>query len=217
MNWQSTPMAKAQKPSTDELRQRAIAEARLLLEEGGPEQVQARMLAVRLGVSVGTIYNLFGQLDEVLFLVNGEVYDELLEVIEIALESAAADMSPTDRVLTLCRAYLNFVSSHQALWSGVLGFNRRHKNMVPNWYREKERSLLTKAAQVLDDVPGPATQEQRDLAARATWAAIHGILTISVGRQGLIATEEDIGEQISLVARSIVRSLELGAFGPRTS
>lgn len=208
--WQCPPMPAASKPTPDELRQRAITEARQLLAEGGPEQVKARLLAVRLGISVGTIYNLFGELDELLFLVNAAVYDDLLKVMDEAVDGAGNDAAPIDGVLALCRAYLAFVTENQELWSGVLAFNRRAKSSVPQWYREKERQLLGNAARVLDAVPGPATKEQKALAARATWAAIHGIVTISVGRQGLLATEEEIGGQIELVARSIVRALETG-------
>lgn len=203
-------MAKQSKPSTEELRQQTIAEARQLLMEGGPEQVKARVLAVRMGISVGSIYNLFGQLEELLFLVNAEVYDELLDVVKAAIDRTGSDAAPEDRVLALCRAYLEFVSANQNLWSGVLAFNRQSKSTVPRWYREKERALLTTAAGVLDNVPGPSSQAQKDLAARATWAAIHGIVTISVGRQGLLATQEDIAAQIELVARSIVRALMTG-------
>lgn len=203
-------MSTTQKPTTEELRQRTISEARQLLAEGGPEQVKARVLAVRLGISVGSIYNLFGQLDELLYLVNAEVYDELLTVIEAAIAEIGEKATPTDRVLALCRAYLNFVTANQELWSGVLAFNRRSRTTAPKWYREKERSLLSLAASVLDDVPGPTTQASKDLAARATWAAIHGIVTISVGPKGLLASEQDIAAQIELVGRAIVRALETG-------
>ncbi|RFB06072.1 TetR/AcrR family transcriptional regulator [Parvularcula marina] len=203
-------MSQSQKPTTDELRQRTKEEARQLLAEGGPEQVKARVLAVRLGISVGSIYNLFGQLDELLFLVNADVYDELLAVIEEAIAKTGDKAEPIDRVLALCRAYLRFVTANQGLWSGVLAFNRRNKPSVPKWYREKERSLLGTAAAVLTDVPGPASPAEKELAARATWAAIHGIVTISVGPQGLLATEKDIAAQIELVARAIVRALESG-------
>ena len=203
-------MARSEKPTTDELRARSIAEARQLLAEGGPEQVKARVLAVRLGISVGTIYNLFGQLDELLFLVNGEVYDELLAQIDKAVAKVGDDAAPVERALALSSAYLAFVSEHQALWSGVLAFNRRSKPSVPKWYREKERALLGTAAEALEKVPGPASPEKRELAARATWAAIHGIVTISVGPNGLLATQKDIGEQIETVVRSVVRGLETG-------
>lgn len=205
------------RPSTEELRSRAVAEARRLLADGGPDQVKARMLAVRLGVSVGTIYNLFGQLDEVLFLVNGEVYDELLAATEKAIAGIAPGADPADRALALSNAYLDFVSTHQDLWSGVLAFNRRSKPSVPEWYKEKERALLNTAAHALEDIPGPATATERELAARATWAAIHGIVTISVGPHGLIATREDIARQIELIVRAVVKAIERGELAPPTA
>ena len=190
------------------MRETALSEARALLELGGPEQVKARELAVRLGVSVGTIYNLFGDLDELLFHVNGQVYDELkAHVLETLAEARAHAPGAKEEMLALSRGYLQFVAANQDLWAGCLAFNRRRKVSVPEWYREKERGLFRLIDETLATLPGATDLETRKMATRSLWAAVHGIVTVSVGRDGLLATENDVWEQISLVVTAVANQL----------
>ncbi|MEM9422241.1 MAG: TetR/AcrR family transcriptional regulator [Pseudomonadota bacterium] len=200
---------KANRRSIEELRAEAIREARGMIAEGGLDKVKARLLALRLGVSVGMIYNLFGRLDELLFHVSASVYEELQAAIEADLEIARAkSASTTDLMLCLSQTYLHFVAANQDLWSGVLAFNRRGKQEVPDWYHAKERAILGIAETTIAGLSSDLPQNKAALAATALWAAVHGIVTVSIGRGGLIATEEEVWAQISLVVTSVAATLE---------
>ena len=191
-----------------ELRAQALEEARDLMRAGGPEKVKARVLALRLGVSVGTIYNLFGSLDELFLALNAEVYDALYETVsEARREAVRAKGDTTDQMLALARAYLHFVAENAEIWSGVLTYNRAARDAPPAWYRRKELALLSVITETIDALPGARGAGQRDIATRALWAAVHGIVTISVARGGLLAPEEEVAEQLELVVRSVARTL----------
>ena len=191
-----------------ELRARALEEARDLLRTGGPEKVKARVLALRLGVSVGTIYNLFGSLDELFLTLNAEVYDALYEAVsEARREAVRGGEETTGQMLALARAYLHFVAQNAEVWSGVLTYNRAARDAPPAWYRRKELALLSVITETIDALPGARGAGQRDIATRALWAAVHGIVTISVARGGLLAPEEEVAEQLELVVRSVARTL----------
>ncbi len=201
---------KAQKRSLEDMREAAIGEARQMMAEGGPDKVQARLLAVRLGVSVGTVYNLFGQLEELLFHVNASAYDELMVAVNTDLDDARAKGAATvDLMLCLSRTYLHFVVANQDLWAGVLAFNRRGKSRVPDWYRQKERAVFDIVRTTVSGLSDNLEPDRLALAAAALWAAVHGIVTVSVGRDGLLATEDEVWTQIELVVRSV--ATELGA------
>jgi AcrR family transcriptional regulator len=193
------------KQNPEELRLSALAEARALMIEGGPDQVKARILASRLGVSVGSVYNLFGDLDELIFHVGAGVYDELIAAIDAAT-STLTDADAPGRMMVLAKAYLDFVHAHQPLWASVLAFNRRGKSRVPAWYRAKERDLFQLARHAMTGFERDISEEERDLAARALWAAIHGIVTISVGRDGMVATRQDVHNQIELIISSVAEN-----------
>lgn len=206
----------APRATHDDPRGAALAEARNLLVEGGPDQVKARVLAARLGVSVGTIYNLFGDLDELLFHLNAEVYDELLSAVRSAREKVrAASGTAVEEMLALSHGYLAFVAKNQDLWMGVLTFNRRSKARVPEWYRAREREMFAVIAETIAAFPGAADVDRRKTIIHTLWAAVHGIITVSVGKDGLIASKEELGEQIEFVVRAVADRLEASEAPPK--
>ena len=192
----------------DALRARAIDEARVLMREGGPDAVKARDIAKALGVSVGTVYNLFGHLGELVLQLNGQVYDELYAAVTGGLEAAqAGGADVTAQMVALSRAYLHFVAENSGLWGGVLSYNRRSQEAPPVWYRKKELALLGVIAETIKAFPGAEDEAKRDIATRALWAAVHGIVTISVARGGLIAPEDEVQAQMELVVTSVAARL----------
>ena len=191
------------------MRARALDEARDLMREGGPDRVKARVLALRLGVSVGTVYNLFGQLDELFLQLNAQVYDELLTAVSAARsEAEAAGAAARGQMLALSRAYLRFVAENAELWTGVLAYNRRAAAAPPVWYRKKELALLGVIADTIAGFPGAASEAERGIATRGLWAAVHGIVTISVARGGLLAPEDEVRAQLDLVVDAVADRLE---------
>ena len=192
----------------DTLRARAIDEARVLMKEGGPDAVKAREIAKALGVSVGTVYNLFGHLGELILRLNGQVYDELYGAVTTGLaEAVEAGEDVTGQMVALSGAYLHFVAENSGLWGGVLAYNRRSREAPPVWYRKKELALLGVIAETIKAFPGAKDEDRRDIATRALWAAVHGIVTISVARGGLIAPEDEVQAQMELVVRSVAARL----------
>ena len=190
----------------DALRARALDIARSLLIEDGPRGVKAREVASRLGVSVGTVYNLFGDLEGLSRSLNVQVYDELYAAVTGGLaECDSPDVR--ERMLSLARAYLRYVADHAELWEGVLASNRRARHAPPAWYREKEVALLGVIKDVIGALPGAREAQSRDLAARALWSAVHGITTISVGRGGLIVPESEVQTQLDLVVGAVADRL----------
>lgn len=192
----------------DALRARAIEKARVLMREGGPDAVKARVIAQALGVSVGTVYNLFGHLGELMLRLNGEVYDELYDAVTAGLgEAKAGGADATGQMLALSQAYLRFVAQNSGLWGGVLAYNRRSREAPPVWYRKKELALLGVIAETIAGFPGAEDEAAREIATRALWAAVHGIVTISVARGGLIAPEDEVQAQMDLVVRAVAARL----------
>ena len=69
-----------------QIREHVIKAATRAIEAKGLEGLKARPIAQRAGISVGSIYNLFGDLDELTRIINGRTYDALYEIERSALE-----------------------------------------------------------------------------------------------------------------------------------
>ena len=191
------------------VREAVIEAARQAMEESGLEGIKARPIAQTAGISVGSIYNLFGDLDALVRVVNGRTYDELFAIEMGALEEARnASETPRAQLLALAGAYLRFVEAHQTRWQGTLAFNRGQSEPPPRWYMEKELALFRIIEDALAEFPGAGDANIRRLNARALWASIHGIVTIAVADGFLMQPIEDVWKQIEIIVHAVATTLE---------
>jgi len=203
-----TPVKTGRKGLDDAVRDKVVAAARRAMEKGGIDTVKARFIANEAGISVGSIYNLFDDLDELIRIVNGETYDALLACERDGLAAAReAGETPSDQMLALARAYLEFVVEHQAIWMATLAFNRSRKTAPPKWYLAKEEALFQVIEDAIADFPGVHDLETRYLSARALWASVHGIVTIAVADGFLMQPVDDVWRQIKIIVEAVAGAM----------
>lgn len=206
---ETTPKTVGRKGFDPDVREAVIAVAAKALESRGLEGAKARLIAQRAGISVGSIYNLFGDLDDLVRVVNGRTYDELHAIETGALENARAqNLSPREQMLALAKAYLEFVESQQTRWLAVLAFNRGQTNAPPRWYLEKELALFRIIEDAISTFPKAQNANSRRLHARALWASIHGIVTIAVADGFLMQPIDEVWQQIKIIVDAVAASLE---------
>ena len=206
---QATAKPAGRKGFDPEVREAVIAAAAKALESRGLEGAKARLIAQRAGISVGSIYNLFGDLDDLVRVVNGRTYDELHAIETGALENARSqNLRPREQMLALAKAYLEFVEAHQVRWLAVLAFNRGQSDAPPRWYLEKELALFGIIENAISTFPKAKSSTVRRLNARALWASIHGIVTIAVADGFLMQPIDEVWEQIKIIVNAVASSLE---------
>ena len=198
----------------DDVKQQIIEIAGKLIEEGGAGALQVRAIAKRAGISVGSVYNIVGDIDALHRMVNVQLLDELGMEGTATIHRLKAD-GVTDvraRLLALSETYLGFVMRNHAKWSALLALNRsRPTSEMPDWYMVRQEMLFDIIAEVLADTPLKQDDDRRQTAARALWSAVHGIVTNSyIGRKSLTHADESRA-QIDLLVTVFVRGLEAGA------
>lgn len=187
----------------------AISAAQNMIETKGLDAVHARSIAKDVGISVGSIYNLFGDLDHLIRLANARTYDALYEIVSAALNrSRQAGKSLDGELKELALAYLGFVESHQKAWHAVLAFNRAQTEPPPQWYLEKELSLLRVIEDAISDFELTRDETIRHNTARALWASIHGIVTIAVADGFLMQPIDKVRQQIEVIVTSVSNYLQ---------
>ncbi|MEL6371995.1 MAG: WHG domain-containing protein [Pseudomonadota bacterium] len=192
-----------------EVRDRVVRAATDVMSTEGLGAIKARPLAAKAGISVGSIYNLFSDLDDLVRLVNGKTYDDLLEAERAALAAAqAAGANPRAQMLVLAQAYLDFVATHQTRWQSTLAFNRSRTEPPPDWYLAKEAALFDVIENALAGFPGAKDETRRRQTARALWASVHGIVTIAVADGFLMQPIDDVWVQIEIIVNAVASSLE---------
>ena len=194
----------SQQSYRDRLRASTLMVAQRIVATEGLPALQARRVAQEAGCSVGTIYNLYDGLDELIISVNAATLEDLGKKLadEIAA-SAGADMST--RLTKLALAYLHFAVNSQAAWRSVFEHQLAKDKFVPDWYRERQAGLFAILESVLREVV--SDDEQCAMAARALFSAVHGITAIALdqklGEFEKSATEDQIRFVVGAAARGL--------------
>ncbi len=155
-----------------DVRERATVLAEHLVLEQGSNALNARGLARRLGVSVGTLYNAFGDLEGVVRAVNARCAERLAVALRSAAETAAAE--PRARVIAIGRAYLDFALSEPRRWWML--FERDVDAPATSSLNTQEQLL-----RMLILAGGGDPEEPRDREFfLLLWASVHGLVSLAV-------------------------------------
>jgi AcrR family transcriptional regulator len=164
----------------EKLKTTMLSIAARILEAEGLEGLQARRIAREAGCSVGTLYNIFESLDDLIIVANARTLDDLGRALIVACE-ASSQATLEGRLQALALAYLRFAIVHEKSWRAVFEHHMASGQPVPGWYREAQAKQFGLVEEVLRDVmPEPKTRWR---AARALFSAVHGIVALALDRK----------------------------------
>lgn len=173
----------ARQPASEEQREQVRdwirAAATEVYRAGGIGNVSARAIAAQAGVSVGTLYSYFGNLQELM----QSLWREPVARFEKRLEAIARDHAvPLDRVEALLQAYLSFALKRPELYRGTFMFVRPEAEEKPS--REKFTSsafgrLLSEAI-VEGQREGSIRSGDPLGLAQFLWSGLHGAIALPI-------------------------------------
>jgi AcrR family transcriptional regulator len=165
--------------SPDELRELIIQAGTEIVEHDGLEGLSAREIAKRIGYSPGTLYNVFENLDDLLLTIESRLLDQLAERI------ASQDRSgtPQQRLQGLMHAYCAFSQEKPKLWNLLIEHRMPVGHEVPDWYRSKVENLLKPIEEALAPLVNDPDPARHKRAARALWAGVHGMTSLSTANK----------------------------------
>ena len=188
-------MPKKRRPH-DELKPEVIAAARQVVMQGGPSAISARGLADMVGVSVGTIYNLFGHLDGVVQALNLESMSILHAELEAALAGIGPDATVETKLLALADAYFDYAIAAPHRWETLF---RYHSEMPRGSDLETAQEGLFS---ILRHVAGG---DVSDDALSALWAAVHGVVELAIAMRSRDPDGQNARRQTRLVVMAGLR------------
>ncbi len=176
--------------SRSELRRKILDLGWKVLEKEDGNALRIRDLASGCGCSIGTVYNAFHGMNEIVLRLNVRSLDLLYDALLKALEEADGLQ---EGVRGMGMAYMRFAKMHPHRWK--LLFENESVENAPEWYldevnvklREIEGELMRRFYLKLDE------------AMRLVgffWAAIHGITSIILNKKSRVVEgiikEEDL-------------------------
>lgn len=190
------------------LRARMLQIAEELLEREGLAGLQARRVAKEADCAVGTLYNIFDGIDGLIVAANAETLRAFGRNAEAAVRRSAGG-ALEQQLLALALAYLDFAIAHPRRLRAVFDHQMAESAEVPAEYRADQDRLF---ALIEGPLAGHITDERaRARAARAMFAAVHGIVVMAMDRK---LGPFDITETEAQV-RLVVELMSLGLTRPR--
>ena len=189
-------MARRKGPTNrDELKAKLLDAAESLLASGGTKNLTARNLARAIGYSLGHVYNLVADMDELVLALNART----LARLHAALEETASVTKGPDQLYAFAETYLTFTAQHADLWHLVLSHRLAEGGTLPADYSARISALPALVSKTLQQL-GPtrhADEIARDVA--ILWAGLHGLSSLdSAGRLALIGphTAKTLAQQL---------------------
>ncbi len=192
------PAGNARAARREKLRERLIEAAESLIREGGIEAVKARDLARMAGCSLGAIYTVFDDLDQLVMAVNGRTFRRLGAVVAASQEGAES-LPPTERLIRMACAYLGFAAEHNNLWRTLFDFEMSTEGPVPEWYLEELSRLFDHIRAPLREIFPEMSEEERDLMTRTLFSAVHGIVLLGLERRISAVPREKLETMIRML------------------
>lgn len=170
-------MARRNDHSREEIREMALQAAEALLEREGAAGLSTRKIAAAIGYTVGSLYLVFENLDDLVIQVNARTLGQLGEWLDHA---ALPHRDALSGVRELGRAYVRFAAGHRSRWELIFDRRPTPAMALPEWYRQEVAGLFGRVERLLAGFAPERSEAARALAARALWSGVHGVCTLAL-------------------------------------
>ena len=182
----TSPLSRDPAPSKadlrrDALRARLVDRAEATISAKGLSALKARELAAEAGCSVGAIYNVFADLNDLVMAVNGRTFRRLGAAVTQA--TMGRDLAPRDQLIAMSQAYLGFASQNTLEWRALFDLEMSVETAVPDWYLAELAQLFALIAAPLREVFPLWDAGRIDLMTRALFSAVHGIVLLGLEKR----------------------------------
>lgn len=180
-------MARRSDHSRDEIKQMALEVAENLVAENDSTFLTARRVASGIGYTVGSLYLVFTNLEDLALQVNARTLDRLSSKLD---EITVKFDEPGRCIVELGRGYIRFAAEHPKLWKMIFETRTGKDSELPDWYQERILSLFGKIERQFEKMRPGLGDESIRMAARALWSGVHGICILAqTGKLDVVGIE----------------------------
>ena len=197
-------MARRSDHSREEIQAMAIQAAITILSQEGLQGLSTRKVASAIGYTVGTLYLVFKNLDELILYVNAAALDELHTTLAVELTT---DDVPQTQLLAMAHAYLRFARQHFARWSLMFTHRMPAGMTLPAWFHDKVRALFALVAMPLQRINpdlGPQAYQQ------VLWSSVHGVCELGLNDKLALGGEIHAEELIDALVKNYLKGFMQG-------
>lgn len=188
----------------DALRAKLVEIARDKIANSGAGAIKARDLAAEAGCSVGAIYNLFSDLNDLIMVVNLQTFQALGDYVVGEVERQAQD-DPIEQLVVMGHAYLDFASDNIGIWRTLFDVQETGTSAIPDWYWEEIAKVLALIEVPLRKAIDDKSDEEIRVMTRILFSSVHGIVLLGVKGSIFETPREALELMIEIAVRRFVQ------------
>ena len=169
-----------------QLEELIVAEGHRLIAEVGFARFSAREVAKRIGYSVGTIYNVFANLDDLMLAINGRTFLLWADSVTKGLQDGGAD-----RIAVLVASYFDFAMTNRNLWTAIYDHRLAPGVAFPERYAKQRRVLTGLLEEEIARVLPSDNASRAPELARSLLATVHGHCVFAINGTFALLDERD--------------------------
>lgn len=170
-------MARRNDHSHDEIREMILDAAETIVMEHGLKGLSTRKVTRDIGYTVGTLYLVFENLDDLVTHINARTLNRLYQLLT---GENTKDLTRKERLHRLGQVYVNFAYADPHRWGLIYEYRHSKDRPIPAWYKEKILQMFTIIEEVLKPLAPSRTEGEIEQAASALWAGVHGICMLGI-------------------------------------
>ncbi len=163
--------------SREEIQAMAIDAASILVEKEGYQSLTARKVAGSIGYTVGTLYHVFRNFDDLVIHLNAKSIDEMAALIQ---RSTRKKRNPEVRIRTMAEVYVQFATDHPERWRLVFEHVAPSGLPTPVQMKERRDVMFDMVAENLREIAPDRQDHEIVHTATALWSGIHGICILAL-------------------------------------
>jgi len=161
-----------------------IEAATHIIEFEGLENLSVRNVSSKANCSIGTLYNYFRDMNELILKVNAKTLLKLQESIKRAITK---EQNRKTLGKALAREYLGFALQNLPFWNLLFKYKLPKGQTMPQWYK----NIIDENFKLLELALTPHLEAKHvHKASRVLWGACHGIILLSLEGKLDIASSE---------------------------
>ena len=163
--------------SRDEIREMAINAAAKIVETDGFQSLTARKVAAKIGYTVGTLYHVFRNFDDLVIHLNAQTIDEMAALIQ---KKVGKKRNPEVRIRTMSDVYVNYATDHPDRWRLVFEHQAPRGLPTPELMKVRRDVMFEMVADNLRELSPNHIPQEIAHTATALWSGIHGICILAL-------------------------------------
>ena len=198
-------MNSVQRLTRPQIKQNILESGWQTLNREGQSALKIRNLAIASHCSIGTIYNIFSNLDEILLHLNLKSFLLMLSVLQKNLDEELEKKRSLNQVVRkLSETYIEFAKNYPNQWKAL--FENISLEKPPKWYVEKIQNGIDQFEKKLE-ISFQLSSKTVKTIVSFFWITIHGMASLLVNKKTRIVSrlinEEDFGDHIDHYLKEI--------------